>query len=314
MNYRPLGRTGLSVSAVSYGTNMLGRRPDPERPGDAECTTEDYFVRMAHVALEEGVNLFDTANCYQDGRSEELLGKALKEHGADAFIATKVGAISRDFSAEGIRRETEDCLRRLQSGCIDLLQLHNPSADDLKTAGWREGLDSLREAGKARCCGVSVSTVGDGLYLMERGLVDALQVNFNIFRSAPREEMLPMAAERGVGVLTKIPLARGLLSGKYGSASRFAEGDWHRQGFVGKPEAMLAAIDRLKELAEAEGISLAQLALRWVLSHEGVSAAIPGAKRIEHLRDNARAGRAGPLPPPLYEAVEEVAAGARAEG
>ncbi len=314
MQYRPFGRTGATVSCVSYGTNMLGRPASPDRAGDDERTTEAYYARMVLAALDEGVNLFDTANIYQDGRSEELLGKALKGRRAEAIIATKSGSGSRDFSAGAVRKEAEESLRRLQTDRIDLLQLHNPSFEDLKDADWQDGFESLQRQGKVRWTGVSVGRPEEGVWLIERELVDAVQVNFNIFRPEARDELLPLAAARGVAVLTKVPLARGLLSGKYGSSSRFPEGDWHRQGLVGDADGMLRRIDRLKELADAHGTTLAQLALRWVLGHEGVSAAIPGAKRLEHIRDNARAGAAGPLPEERYQAVEEIARGPARRG
>ncbi len=309
MHCRPFGRTGATVSCVSYGTNMLGRPASADRPGDEECTTEAYYVRMVLAALDEGVNLFDTANVYQDGRSEELLGKALKDRRADVIIGTKCGSQSRNFAADAIVKEAEESLRRLQTDRIDLLQLHNPSLEDLKEKDWQDGFDALERAGKVRWRGVSVRAPADGIWLIERDLVDAVQVNFNVFRADARDDLLPLAAEAGVAVLTKIPLARGLLSGKYGSASRFPEGDWHRHGFVGEPEEMLGKIDRLKDLAQARGGSLAELALRWVVRHEGVSAAIPGAKRVEHVRDNARAGAAGPLSEELYRTVEEIVRG-----
>jgi aryl-alcohol dehydrogenase-like predicted oxidoreductase len=307
MNMNVLGGTGLSVSCVGYGTNMLGRRPEPERPGEDACTTDDYYVGMVHAALAEGVSLIDTANCYQDGRSEELLGRALEGRHEGVLVATKCGARSRDFSAAAVRVEAEESLRRLRTDRIDLLQLHNPSLDDLKEADWADGFESLKGTGTIRLGGVSIGSVEQGLWLIGNGLGDALQVNFNIFRPEARERLLPAAAEAGVAVLVKIPLARGLLSGKYGSDSSFPEGDWHRHGIVGDEREMLGRVDRLRELAAEHGMTLAQLALRWVISHPGVSAAIPGAKRVEHVRDTAAAGRAGPLPPDLYGMVEELA-------
>jgi aryl-alcohol dehydrogenase-like predicted oxidoreductase len=306
MQHRDFGRSGIRVSCIGYGTNMLGRKPSKERSDDDECTTEQYYERMVQAALDEGIDLVDTADCYQEGRSEQLLGKALSGTDASVLVATKCGAISRDFSAEGIRRDAEACLHRLQTGRIDLLQLHNPSFDELKDKDWSAGFDSLQREGKVRFRGVSVGTPEEGVWLVERDLVDAVQVNFNIFRPEARDRLLPLAVERGVAVLTKIPLARGLLSGKYGSETCFPEGDWHRQGFVGDSANMLEKVDRLKELAQTEGTSLARLALRWVLCHEGVSAAIPGAKRIEHVRDNANAGTEGPLSDEVYGAVEQI--------
>jgi aryl-alcohol dehydrogenase-like predicted oxidoreductase len=285
---------------------MLGRMPEEGRPGDPERATDRYYVRMVHAALDEGINLFDTANCYQEGRSEQLLGKALSKRGSGAIVATKCGAMGRDFSAQGVIREAEESLGRLQRDCIDVLQLHNPSFDDLKAASWQDGFDRLARAGKIRFRGVSISALEEGIWLLEQDLVDVLQVNFNIFRPEAREQLLPMAAEKGVAVLTKIPLARGLLSGRYGSSAQLAKGDWHRQGLVGDAEHMLAAIDGLNEVARGEGVSLAQLALRWVLYHDGISAAIPGAKSVEHIQDNARAGADGPLSEELYEAVENL--------
>jgi aryl-alcohol dehydrogenase-like predicted oxidoreductase len=307
MEHRDFGRTGLSVSCIGYGTNMLGRPPSAERPGDAERTTDGYYIGMVHAALEAGVNLFDTANSYQDGRSEELLGRALAGRRGEALIATKCGSRSRDFSADGIRRELEESLRRLRTDYVDILQLHSPSLQELEGTDWLEGMEALKAAGKLRVIGVSVHTAQDGVRLIEQTPVEALQVPFHILLPDARRELLPLAGQRGVGVLARVPMARGLLSGKYGSHSTFPDGDWHRHGFVGEPEEMLHRIDHLNSLAEEEGMTTAELALRWILCHPGVSAPIPGAKSLEHVRQNAGAGTAGPLPDGLYERVEAVA-------
>ncbi len=307
MELRRLGPDGLAVTCIGYGTNMLGRPFDAARPNDAERTTESYYVSMVHAALDVGINLFDTANIYQDGRSEELLGLALEGRRDEAVIATKCGSRSRDFSAAAIQRECEDSLRRLRTDRIDLLMLHNPPLDDVERGDWAAGFDALISAGKVRVRGISVGAPHEGVRLMERGLVDVLQVNFNIFRVEACEEMLPMAAEKGVAVLVKIPMARGLLTGKYGSDTQFADGDWHAQGFVGEPDAMLRRIDDLDALADEEGMPLSELALRWVVGHEGVTAAIPGAKCVEHIRANAAAGHRGVLSDSIRAAAESIA-------
>ena len=313
MQYRDFGRTGIKVSCIGYGTNMLGRRPSADdasagdRPGDRERTTDDYYVSMVHAALDEGVNLFDTANSYQDGRSEELLGRALEGRRDGVLIATKCGSRSRDFSAAGIRRELAESLRRLRTDYVDVLQLHNPSLEELQGADWLEGMEALKAEGRLRVVGVSVRTPADGVWLLEHAPVEALQVGLNIFMPEARDGLLALAAEKGAGVLARVPLARGLLSGKYGSDSSFPEGDWHRRGFVGEPEEMLHRIDHLNSLADEEEMRTAQLALRWVLCHPDVSAAIPGAKSVEHVRENAEAGAAGPLPEELYDRVEQIA-------
>lgn len=304
MEMRALGSTGLTVGCIGYGTNMLGRPPSADRSDDEACTTESYYVGMVHAALDAGVNLIDTASSYQDGRSEQLLGKALAGRRQGVVVATKCGSRSRDFSAKGICREAEESLRRLQIDRIDLLQLHNPPFEDMESLDWIRGMERLRSEGKIAFAGISVGTPEEGAWLVERGLVDTVQVNFNIFRPEAREVLLPLAHAKGVGVLTKIPMARGLLSGKYGGETRFAEGDWHRQGFVSDERDMLARIDRLRHVAAEAGMTLAHLALGWVLHHTGVSAAIPGAKRVEHLRENALAGQPGGLPDALFAEVE----------
>jgi aryl-alcohol dehydrogenase-like predicted oxidoreductase len=286
---------------------MLGRPPSADRPDDDACTSEDYYIGMVHAALEVGVDLIDTANSYQDGRSETLVGKALLGRRDSALIATKCGSRNRDFSADGICREAEASLQRLQTDRIDLLQLHNPSSEDMTSLDWLRGFARLRAEGSIRFAGISVGSPDQGVWLAERGLVDAVQVNFNVFRPEARDALLPLARERQMAVIVKIPLARGLLSGKYGSATRFPDGDWHRQGFVGNEAEMLDRIDRLKEIARAAGVTMPQLALGWVLSHDGVSVAIPGAKRVEHVRDNAAAGELGGLPEPVFAEVERAA-------
>jgi aryl-alcohol dehydrogenase-like predicted oxidoreductase len=298
MKYRPLGRTGWDVSTVSFGAWAVGGTWGPVDDGES--------MTALHRALDRGVNLFDTADVYGDGHSEKLLGRLRRERREPFHIATKAGRrimppTLEAFSRANLTAFVERSLRNLGAEAIDLLQLHCPTSDVYYAPEVFGLLDDLVRAGKLRFYGVSVEKVEEGLKALEYPGVQAVQIIYNIFRQRPAERFLAEAARRKVGILARIPLASGLLTGKMTAATKFADDDhraFNREGaafdrgetFAGVPyEVGLAAVQELRTFLPP-GLSLAQLALRWVLMNEAVTCVIPGAKRPDQVDENVAAG------------------------
>jgi aryl-alcohol dehydrogenase-like predicted oxidoreductase len=304
LEYRDLGETGMRVSAVSLGTWAFGSEW-------GSVSDEDSYASL-NRAIDRGVNLLDTADVYGDGHSERLIGRLLKERRDDEiFVATKAGRRLQPHTAEGYDYENllgfaERSLENLQVEALDLLQLHCPPTDAYRQDFTFEALDRLQEAGKIKNYGVSVETVEEARMALEYPGVKTVQIIFNIFRQKPIREFFPLAEERSVGVLARVPLASGLLSGKMTADREFGADDhrnFNREGqafdrgetFSGVNfETGLRAAEELKELVPG-GRTLAQLALRWILMHPAVSCAIPGAKRPEQVEDNVAAADLLPL-------------------
>lgn len=297
MKYRNIGKTDLNVSELSFGTWAIG--------GDWGSNDDSESLRALGYAMDEGVNFFDTADVYGGGHSEELLAKATKGKGSDIMIATKfcrAGDIHEPvtYSEERVTAYCEASLQRLERETIDLYQIHCPPIEILRDGGVFEVLDKLKAQGKIRHYGVSVETVEEGLLCLENPNVSSLQVIFNLFRQKPLEELFPKAAEQGVGFLARVPLASGLLTGKFTKDADFEEGD-HRnfnrdgQAFnVGETFAGLAfnkGVDlsnELKWIAEGRG-NMAQASLKWILEHDAISSVIPGFKNVRQVEDNLNA-------------------------
>jgi len=294
MNYRPLGNTGINVSEVSFGTWAIG--------GSWGKTNDEESLRALEYAIDKGVNFFDTADVYGDGHSEELLAKATKGKEDKVFIATKfcrAGDIHSpdNYTYEAVRAYCEDSLKRLNREAIDLYQVHCPPFAILKDGKVFEVLDRLQEEGKIRHYGVSVETVEEGLFCLENPNLKALQVIFNIFRQKPLEELFPKAKEKGVGILVRLPLASGLLTGKFTKEHTF-ENDDHRhfnengESFnVGETFAGLGfhkgleLSDQLRWIAESR-TSMATASLRWILDQQDISCVIPGFKNKKQIEQN----------------------------
>ena len=315
MEYRDLGETGMRVSEVSLGTWAFGSEW-------GEVSDEDSCAAL-NRAIDLGVNFLDTADVYGDGRSEKLIGKLLAERpGVEIFVATKAGRRLDPHAADGynyenISRFVERSLRNLGVEAIDLLQLHCPPTDAYRQDETFEALDRLQEEGKLKNYGVSVEKVEEARMALDYSGVKTVQIIFNIFRQKPAEEIFPLAEERNVGIIARVPLASGLLSGKMTADREFAPDDhrnFNREGrafdrgetFSGVPfEAGLYATEYLKDLIP-KGHTLAQLALRWILMHPAVSCAIPGAKRPDQVEDNVAAGEMPPLSPETMDTIEYV--------
>lgn len=314
MQYRPLGRTGYNVSAISFGAWAIGGSW-----GDVE---DDESYAALNKAVDLGVNFFDTADVYGDGRSERLLAKLCKERQEEIFIATKAGRRLDPHLAEGYNRKNltafvERSLKNLQTEALDLLQLHCPPTEVYYSPEVFAVLDDLIKQGKIRHYGVSVEKVEEGLKAIEYPNVETVQIIFNIFRQRPAKLFFHQAEARNVGILARVPLASGLLTGKMTTQTTFAEDDhrnFNREGeafdrgetFAGVDfETGLKAVDELRPLVPA-GASMVQLALRWILMFEAVSCAIPGAKRAGQVEENLRAADMPPLSQESMQAIRAV--------
>jgi aryl-alcohol dehydrogenase-like predicted oxidoreductase len=315
MHYRTLGRTGLSVSAVSFGAWAIGGTWGPV--DDAES------LAALHAAVDAGTNFIDTADVYGDGRSERLVARLRRERPRDTIhVATKAGRRLPVQAADGYSRANleawiERSLTNLGAETIDLLQLHCPHPDVYDRPEVFGTLDDLVRQGKVRHYGVSVETVDEALRAVRHPNVATVQIIFNMLRLKPADAFFPEAQARNVGILARVPLASGLLTGKLRPDSTFAQDDhraFNRDGaafdkgetFSGVPYAVgLEAVERLRPLVPA-GATLAQLALRWILEFQAVGCVIPGAKTPAQARDNAAAADLPPLSPATMDAVRAV--------
>lgn len=312
MRYRRLGDTSLQVSEIGFGAWAIG---GPLQAGGKPMGwgPVDDRTSMAAIqrALELGVNFFDTADVYGLGRSEQLLGRTLS--GREAMVATKAGNFRRedgesrkDFSRGYLLRAAEASLRRLRREAIDLFQLHNPSLEDIRRGECLEVLEELRRAGKIRASGVSIHKPEEGLALL-RGpaRMDSLQLAYNLLNTVMAENVLPLALEKKVGVIARVPFQYGLLTGKYDRHSLFA-GDDHRSWSLSSEliERGLSLLERLRPAFESRGLTAAQAALKFVLAQPAVSVTIPGAKTPEQVEANASASDGLPLAPDFLREVE----------
>lgn len=297
MNYRELGSTGLNISEISFGTWAIG--------GSWGKTTDEESLKALDYAIGQGVNFFDTADVYGNGHSEQLLAKATKGREDEIYIATKFcrqGDIyaAETYSYEQVSTYCEASLKRLARNQIDLYQIHCPATKILKEGEVFHVLDRLQREGKVRHYGVSVESVEEGLLCLEHPNVKSLQVIFNLFRQKPAEELFQKAKEQGVGMIVRLPLASGLLTGKFNQGDTFEKDD-HRhfnndgKSFnVGETFAGLGfqkGVELSKELKWiADGReSMAEASLRWILDHPEVTCVIPGFKNKRQVEQNLRA-------------------------
>jgi aryl-alcohol dehydrogenase-like predicted oxidoreductase len=277
-----------------------------------EVSDEESMAAL-HQAVDRGVNFFDTADVYGDGRSERLLARLLKERDETIFVATKAGRRLQPHTADGYNRENltrfvERSLKNLDTEALDLLQLHCPPTEVYYRPEVFGVLDDLVQQGKIRHYGVSVEKVEEALKAIEYPNVQTVQIIYNIFRQRPADLFFLEARRKQVGVLARVPLASGLLTGKFTLESTFPEDDhrnFNREGEAFDRGETFAGVDfesgvRAAEALRAykpEGMSMAQMALRWILMDDAVTCAIPGAKRPAHIDDNTAAADLPPLPP-----------------
>jgi aryl-alcohol dehydrogenase-like predicted oxidoreductase len=303
MQYRPLGRTGFDVSTISFGAWAIGGTWGPVDDQDS--------MAALRAALDAGVNFFDTADVYGDGRSERLLARLKRERREPFYVATKAGRRLDPHTADGYTKPNltafvERSLRNLETDAIDLLQLHCPPTDVYYRPEVFGALDDLVREGKIRYYGVSVERVEEALKAVEFCGVQSVQIIVNMFRQRPIERFFPEALRREVGILARLPLASGLLTGKLTAASTFAADDhrsFNRRGeafdrgetFSGVDyELGLSVVEDLRSLVPP-GLTLAQLALRWILMFDAVTCAIPGGKNPRQVHENVAAADLPPL-------------------
>jgi aryl-alcohol dehydrogenase-like predicted oxidoreductase len=308
MKHRILGPTGRSVSEVGLGCWQLGGNWGDVSEGDALATL--------FTAYENGVTFFDTADVYGDGRSERLVGEFLRQTRAPVFVATKLGRRGDpgwpgNFTPTALRRHTEDSLQRLGVPALDLTQLHCVPFDELRRGAVFETLRDLQREGKIKAFGASVETVEEALFCLEVPGLASLQFIFNLFRQKAIDQLLPRVKAKGVAFIVRLPLASGLLAGKYTAATQFPESDhrnFNRDGQAFNVGETFAGLPFGKgvELADAlrahvpPGLSMADFALRWCLDFEAVTTIIPGARNPAQARGNLRASDLASLPLMLH--------------
>jgi aryl-alcohol dehydrogenase-like predicted oxidoreductase len=314
MEQRRLGKTGRDVGAIGFGAWAIGGSW-----GDVDDATS---LAALHAAADAGVTLIDTADVYGDGRSERLIGRFLRERAGEAFfVATKMGRsvpqVAANYTPEAFRAWVDGSRERLGVDRLDLVQLHCPPIEVYYRPDLFEALDALVADGSIAAYGVSVERVEEALKAIEFPGVATVQIIYNMVRQRPAERFLAEAARRDVGILARVPLASGLLTGKLTRDTAFAQDDhraFNRHGesfdvgetFAGLDyETGLEVVEELRSLVPP-GVTLAQLALRWILMAEAMTAAIPGAKTPDQARANAAAADLPPLPASTMERIREL--------
>lgn len=304
MNFRRLGKTGFEISEISLGTWQVGGKWGSK----FDHTLAESILREA---IDKGVNFIDTADVYSDGESEKAVGKAAAQAGKRIYVATKCGRQIQPHNNKGytpavLRGYVEDSIRRLGVDCIDLIQLHCPPVEVYYRPEIFGEFEKMKNEGKILNLGVSVEKVEEAMKAIEFDNVTTVQIIYNIFRQRPHERFFAMAREKNVGLIIRVPLASGLLSGKFSASTKFASGDhrfFNRNGmmfdkgetFSGVPyDAGLQSVARLASLLPAD-IPLAHVALRWILMRDEVSCIIPGASSPEQVRTNLGAADLPPL-------------------
>lgn len=309
MEQRRLGKTGYSVSVIGFGAWAIG--------GDWGTVDDDTSLAALHAAVDAGVNFIDTADVYGDGRSERLVARLRRERDEPLVVATKAGRRAPAQRVEEYRPEqlvawTDRSRENLETDCLDLVQLHCPPTDLYYHPEVFAALDELVAAGAIAHYGVSVERVEEALKALEYPGVATVQIIYNIVRQRPAARFFPAARAADVGVIVRVPLASGLLTGKITAETTFAATDhrsFNRHGeafdvgetFAGVPFGLgLEIVEELRDLVGADA-DLARLALRFCFSDPAVSTVIPGAKRADQARANAAAGEEGPLAAELLE-------------
>ncbi len=315
MEYREFGRTGWKISTIGFGAWGIG--------GDAWGTTDDEVSRASlHKAIDLGVNFIDTADVYGDGHSEQLIAQVRKTRSEQLIIATKAGRRLNPHVASGYNRQNltsfvERSLHNLETEALDLLQLHSAPSEVYDMPEVFGILDDLVQQGKVRFYGVSVERVDEALKAITYPNVQSVQIIFNMFRLKPSEQFFAAARERRVGILARVPLASGMLTGKFRPETQFAPNNhrnYNRHGeafdqgetFSGVDyETGLQAVEELRKLVP-EGATMAQFALRWILMFPEVTSAIAGAKNTQQVEDNVRAASLPALSNETMRRVQEV--------
>jgi aryl-alcohol dehydrogenase-like predicted oxidoreductase len=303
MQYRKLGKTNFKVSEVSLGAWQIG--------GSWGNVSDEDAERVVHAAIDNGINFIDTADVYGDGRSERFVAKVLSETKEQVFVATKAGRRLQPHTVDGYNRANltafvERSLKNLRRETLDLVQLHCPPIGVYYEPEVFAALDELKQAGKILYYGVSVEKVEEALKAIEYPAVATVQIIFNIFRQRPKDLFFPLAQQRDVGILVRLPLSSGLLSGKITRHTSFAADDHRSYNRLGEQfdrgetfsgvdfDVALDAVEEIRRVLP-DGISMPNFALRWILDHEAVSCVIPGARNERQVVQNVAASALPPL-------------------
>ncbi|NBC26684.1 MAG: aldo/keto reductase [Bacteroidetes bacterium] len=315
MNYRTLGKTGFKISEISLGTWQLGGTWGTDFDEQLAAETLD-------TAIANGVNFIDTADVYKGTESEVAVGKAVNRADGRIYVATKCGRqinphTSENYTPDTLRGYVEDSLRRMDLETIDLIQLHCPPTDVYYRPEIFGEFDKLKDEGKIQNLGVSIEKVEEGIKALEYENVTSIQVIYNMFRQRPHENLFPMAKEKNVGIIVRVPLASGLLTGKFTKNTTFGEKD-HRnfnkngeafdvgETFSGIPYGKgVEAVNELKK-ALPDGQHLVQLALRWILMRDEVSCVIPGASSVGHVESNTKASAKPPVSGDIMNEIDRI--------
>lgn len=315
MNYRRLGKTGLKVSEISLGTWQVGGKWG----SGFDDKNADHIINSA---IDKGVNFIDTADVYEDGLSETAVGRVVRSRSEEIFVASKCGRqinphVSEGYTPDVLQKYVEDSLKRTGLDYLDLIQLHCPPTEVYYRPEIFERFERLKEQGKIKNLGVSVEKVEEGLKALEYPNVSTIQVIFNIFRQRPAELLFKEAKRRDVGIIVRVPLASGLLTGKFTEKTKFEEGDhrnFNRNGEAFDKGETFSGIDYnlgLKAVNELKAIfpgksNLATIALQWILNFEEVGCIIPGASKVEQVASNLSVYDEAPLTQEQIDAVNQV--------
>lgn len=291
MKFRILGKTGLRVSAIGLGTMVHAGHFGPMKDSES--------LSAIDAALDLGVNFIDTSDAYGAGYSESQLGQALKGKRDQVIIATKGGNVmvgpnrgKRNFDPDYISRVMDESLQRLRVDTIDLYQLHNPTVEVIERGAVWEVLERAKQAGKIRHFGVSINTMEEGIAAVKDGRAETIQVEYNLLAQEPAEKIFPLAHQANIGIIARVPLRRGILTGKMSVADerRFTGEDLRARSFQGEAFAKeLAKAEELRFLVHGAAKSLGQAAIAFCLAHPAVSVVIPGARNAEQMRENGAA-------------------------
>ncbi|HEX9804132.1 MAG TPA: aldo/keto reductase [Candidatus Dojkabacteria bacterium] len=312
MKYRILGKTGYKVSEVSFGAWAIG--------GSWGKVNDKESLAALERGIELGINFIDTADVYGDGRSEKVISKLLKSKKDKIYVATKAGRrldphVAEGYTIKNIEKFIDRSLKNLQVDKLDLLQLHCPPTQVFYIPELFEGLENLKKKGKIAHFGVSVEKVEEAIKAIEYPGVATVQIIFNIFRQRPKELFFKLAKRKNVGIIARVPYASGLLTGRMSIDSKFEKEDHrnfnrHGEAFdVGETFAGvdfdegIKAITKLKKI-KPKNISMAQMALKWILMHPEVSCAIPGARNIEQIESNTSASKIAKLNAQTLKKIE----------
>ena len=315
MKYRKLGKTGIEVSEISLGTWQVGGKWGS---GFNDALAE----QIINEAIDNGVNFIDTADVYEVGASEAAVGRVVRSRSEEVFVATKCGRqisphVNEGYTPEVLRKYVEDSLKNTGMECLDLIQLHCPPTEVYYRPEIFELFDRLKDEGKIKNLGVSIEKIEEGLKAIEYPNVKTIQIIFNMFRQRPLELFFEQAKKKDIGIIVRVPLASGLLTGKFSQDSTFDEEDhrnFNRDGaafdkgetFSGVPfNVGLEAVNELKTIFP-DRENLAPIALRWILDFPEVSCIIPGASKVEHLNSNINAAELPPLTKKEKVAVNDI--------